>query len=164
MGAPRVRHPSRTPLAPAVTAVAAALLAAACTTDPGPTLAEAVPGLDARIAQPDGMLADAAARDWRVPDAAWDGRAPLDAAVAQRIALAENRALRRVLVEAERRRALTQDAQLAPNPVVNVAGGIPTDMGVVPLLAMVGQQLDWLWKRESINGDADAQLESLLLE
>ena len=164
MGAPRVRHPSRTPLAPAATAVAAALLAAACTTDPGPRLAEAVPGLDARLAQPDGTLADAAARDWRVPDAAWDGRAPLEAAVAQRIALSENRALRRVLVEAERRRALTQDAQLAPNPVVNVAGGIPVDMGVVPLLAMVGQQLDWLWKRESITGDADAQLESLLLE
>ena len=161
-GAPVAR---RTPRArPVLAAALAAVLAAACATDPGPTLSDAVPDLDRRLAQPEGTLADAAARDWRVPDAAWDGRAPLDAAVAQRIALAENRALRRVLAEVERRRALSQDARLAPNPVVNVAGGIPVDMGVVPILAMVGQQLDWLWKREAIAGDADAQLEALLLE
>ena len=148
----------------AIAAAMAALFAAACTTKPGPTLSEAIPGLDARLAQPDGTLAAASTRDWKVPGAAWDGRAPLEATVAQRIALAENRSLRRVLVEVERRRALTRDAQLPPNPVVNVAGGIPVDMGVVPILAMVGQQLDWLWKREAIAGDADAQLESLLLE
>ena len=155
----------RTPaLRATIGTLAGALLAAACSTDPGPTLREAVPDLDARLAQPEGTLADAASRDWTAPSDAWDGHAPLEAGVAQRIALSENRALRRVLAEVERRRALTQDAQLAPNPVVNVAGGIPVDMGVVPLLGMVGQQLDWLWKCEAITGDADAQLESLLLE
>ena len=158
------RAPRMPALRVTIATLAGSLLAAACTTDPGPTLREAVPDLDARLSQPDGTIADAAARDWKERTAAWDGRAPLEADVAQRIALAENRSLRRVLTEVERRRALTQDAQLAPNPVVNVAGGIPVDMGVVPLLGMVGQQLDWLWKREAITGDADAQLESLLLE
>lgn len=163
--APGVRHARHASCGPmGIAAAIAVLLAAACTTEPGPTLSEAVPDLDARLAQPNGTLADAAGRDWAMQDTAWDGRAPLEAAMAQRIALAENRALRRILVEVERRRALTRDAQLPPNPVVNVAGGIPVDMGVVPLLAMVGQQLDWLWKREAITGDADAQLESLLLE
>ena len=82
----------RTPaLGAPVGALAVALLAAACTTDPGPSLRESVPDLDARLSQPEGTLADAAAHDWTSPSDAWDGRAPLEAGVAQRIALAENR-------------------------------------------------------------------------
>ena len=79
-GVRRTPRPSRRPAA--IAGAIAALSAAACTTDPGPTLPEAVPGIDARLAQPDGTLAAASARDWKVPDAAWDGRAPLEAAVA----------------------------------------------------------------------------------
>ena len=72
--------------------------------------------------------------------------------------------LRRTLAEADRRRAALGDAQLAPNPTLNLAVGAPLDMGVVPVLAMLAGQVDWLWKRDAIVGEADAQLRSMLLE
>lgn len=156
------RQPTRA--AQALVAALATITAWGCGTAPGPTMAEAVPDLDARVGHGDGALGDAHGRAWDVPDERWDGVRPLDARTAVDLALAGNRALRRVVAEVERRRAWTQDAQLAPNPVVNVAGGIPVDMGVVPVLAMVGQQVDWLWKRDAIVGEADAQLRALLFE
>lgn len=151
-------------LAKAAIAALAALAAWGCTAAPGPTLAEAVPDLDARVGHGEGAFEHAHELPWDVRDERWDGTSPLDARTAVDLALAGNRALRRVVAEVERRRAWTQDAQLAPNPVVNVAGGIPVDMGVVPVLAMVGQQVDWLWKRDAIVGEADAQLRALLFE
>ena len=141
-----------------------AIAAWGCTAEPGPTMAEAVPGLDARLARPGGAFAEAQERPWDGRDGRWDGSSPLDARTAVDLAISGNRALRRVVAEAERRRALLQDAQLGPNPVVNVASGVPLDMGVVPVLAMVGQQVDWLWKRDAIVGEADAQLRVLLFE
>ena len=60
--------------------------------------------------------------------------------------------------------ALLGDAQLAPNPTLNLAVGAPLGMGVVPVLAMLAGQVDWLWKRDAIVGEADAQLRGLLLE
>jgi outer membrane protein TolC len=156
------RQPTRA--AQALVAALATITAWGCGTAPGPTMAEVVPDLDARVGHGDGALAGAHERAWDAPDDRWDGARPLDARTAVDLALAGNRALRRVVAEVERRRAWTQDAQLAPNPVVNVAGGIPVDMGVVPVLAMVGQQVDWLWKRDAIVGEADAQLRALLFE
>jgi outer membrane protein TolC len=156
------RHSTRA--ARAMAAALATITAWGCGTAPGPTMAEAVPDLDARVGHGDGALAGAHGRAWDAPDDRWDGARPLDARTAVDLALAGNRALRRAVAEVERRRAWTQDAQLAPNPVMNVAGGIPVDMGVVPVLAMVGQQVDWLWKRDAIVGEADAQLRALLFE
>ena len=146
-------------------ACAACLLAAvACTTDPGPALRDAVPDLDRRAGLEPGSLSAIGEHPWDRPDDRWDGASPLAGTLAVDLAVANNRALRRVLLEVERRRALVRDAQLAPNPTLNFAGGIPVDMGVVPLLAMVGQQVDWLWKRDALVGDADAQLRGLLFE
>lgn len=143
---------------------AIALLSPGCAVDTGPTVTEAAPGLDARIAQPEGTVEAAAAAPWDAPSAAWDGEAPLAADAAIRCALVENRMLRRTLAEADRRRAMLGDAQLAPNPTLNLAVGAPLDMGVVPVLAMLAGQVDWLWRRDAIVGEADAQLRMLLLE
>ena len=37
-------------------------------------------------------------------------------------------------------------------------------MGSMPVLAMLGQQVDWLWKRDAIIGDANSQLRGLIFE
>jgi outer membrane protein TolC len=139
-------------------------LAAGCTAEHGPTLVDAAPALDARLARPDGTVEAAIAVPWDRPSDAWDGEAALTADAAIRCALSENRMLRRTLAEADRRRAALGDAQLAPNPTLNLAVGAPLDMGVVPVLAMLAAQVDWLWKRDAIVGEADAQLRSMLLE
>lgn len=139
-------------------------LLASCTAARGPDLAEVAPGLDARAGVAGGTVQRAAEERWDEPSAAWDGTSPLTPDAAIRCALTNNRALRRTLAEADRRRAAFGDAQLPPNPTLNLAIGAPLDMGVVPVLATIAGQLDWLWKRDAIAGDAQAQLRSLLLE
>ena len=147
-----------------VAIAAFSLLAAGCATQSGKTVAETVPALDARIGTKDGTLDRSFESPWSEPSAAWDGTAPLTAEAAVRCALANNRQLRRTLVEVDRRRAMMQDAQLPPNPTLNLAIGAPLSMGTVPIVAMLAQQIDWLWKRDALVGDADAQLRMLLFE
>jgi outer membrane protein TolC len=113
---------------------------------------------------PDGTIDAALGARWDAPSAAWDGASPLTADAAVRCALANNRALRRTMLELDRRRAQTQDAQLPPNPTLDLAIGAPLSMGAVPIVAMLAQQVDWLWRRDGIAGDADAQLRALVFE
>ena len=155
---------SRFPVATFVATTAFALLAAGCATQSGKTIAETVPALDARIGTKDGTLDRTFESPWSEQSAAWDGTSPLTAEAAVRCALANNRQLRRTLVEVDRRRALMQDSQLPPNPTLNLAVGAPLSMGTVPIIAMLAQQIDWLWKRDALVGDADAQLRMLLFE
>lgn len=152
------------PLTPACGALAVCAMIGACTAARGPELADVAPGLDARTGVEAGTVQRQADQRWEEPSPAWDGIAPLAPDAAIRCALANNRALRRTLAEADRRRAAFGDAQLPPNPTLNLAIGAPLDMGVVPVLATIAAQLDWLWKRDAIAGDAEAQLRSLLLE
>lgn len=156
--APLRRH-ARLPAA----AVASVALAG-CTAAPGPSLDEAAPGLDARAGLQEGSVDAARRHPWDVPSDAWDGRSDLQAAAAVRCALENNRMLRRTLSELDRRRALVQDAHLPPNPSLNLALGAPIGMGSVPVLAMLAQQVDWLWRRDAIVGEADASLRTMLLE
>ena len=137
---------------------------AACSTDPGPTFADTAPALDARIQQTDGTINDALASPWATPSDAWDGTAPLSAEAAVRCAITNNRQLRRIFAELDRRRALMRDSQLPPNPTLSMAIGAPLAMGSMPVLAMLGQQVDWLWKRDAIIGDANSQLRGLIFE
>jgi outer membrane protein TolC len=145
-------------------ALAAAALAAACTAPPGAALHEAAPTLDARAHVPDETVRTAFEARWDAVSAAWDGTAPLTADAAVRCALANNRVLRRTVLELERRRAVSQDAQLPPNPTLEFAIGAPISMGAVPILAMLAQQVDWVWRRDAIVDEADAQLRTMLLE
>lgn len=139
--------------------VATSLLLATGCTQPGPTLAQAVPDLEQRTGAP-----LATELPWDEPSAAWDGVQPLDLRAALATALQNNRALRRTLMEVDVRRARYQDSQLPPNPMLDIAAGIPVDMGVTPVLAMLGAQVDWLWKRDALVGEADAALRSVLFE
>jgi outer membrane protein TolC len=155
---------SRFSTATVAATTAFALLAAGCATEQGKSIAETVPALDARIGTKDGTLDRSFESPWSEPSTAWDGTSPLTAEAAVRCALANNRQLRRTLVEVDRRRALMQDAQLPPNPTLNFAIGAPLSMGTVPIIAMLAQQIDWFWKRDALVGDADAQLRTLLFE
>ncbi|MEN9642322.1 MAG: hypothetical protein RIR77_1511, partial [Planctomycetota bacterium] len=137
---------------------------AACSTDPGPTFTETAPALDARIQQTDGTIDNALASPWATPSDAWDGTAPLSAEAAVRCAITNNRQLRRIFAELDRRRALMRDSQLPPNPTLSMAIGAPLSMGTIPILAMLGQQVDWLWKRDALVGDANSQLRGLIFE
>jgi|GEM_PF-433740 len=137
---------------------------AACSTDPGPTFNETAPALDARIQQTDGTIEDALASPWATPSDAWDGTTPLSAEAAVRCAITNNRQLRRIFAELDRRRALMRDSQLPPNPTLSMAIGAPLSMGTIPILAMLGQQVDWLWKRDALVGDANSQLRGLIFE
>lgn len=141
-----------------------ALLAAACSAPHGQSLQDAVPALDARAQVPEDTVRTAFDARWDVMSAAWDGRSPITADAAVQCALANNRTLRRTLLELERRRAATQDAQLPPNPTVEFAIGAPLGMGVTPILGMLAQQVDWIWRRDAIVTEADAQLRTMLLE
>ena len=143
---------------------ASALATGSCTAPTGPSLAEAAPTLDARVQVPADTVRAAFDQRWDAVSAAWDGVSPITADAAMRCALANNRTLRRTLLELERRRAAAQDAQLPPNPTVELALGAPVGMGVMPILGMLAQQVDWLWRRDAIVSDADAQLRTMLLE
>jgi len=142
----------------AATAALAVAFATGCA-QPGPTLTDAVPDLEQRAGAP-----LACHLPWDQPSAAWDGVQPLDLRAALATALQNNRALRRTLMEVEIRRARYQDSQLPPNPMLDLAAGIPVDMGVTPVLAMLGAQVDWLWKRDALVGEADAALRAMLFE
>lgn len=139
--------------------VAAMLLASACTTQPGETVTEAVPDLEQRT----GIALDPEL-PWNEPSPAWDGKSTLSLHAALVTSMQNNRGLRRVLLEIESRRARYQDSQLAPNPMVDIGGGVPFDMGTAPLLAMIGAQVDWLWKREALVGESNAALRAALFE
>jgi outer membrane protein TolC len=154
-------QPAQPRLALAARAAGATALAAlvalgstSCTT-PGPTLAEAVPDIEARVGAP--LRADL---PWDRASMAWDGATPLDARTALACALQNNRALRRALLEAEVRRARYQDSQLPPNPMLDIGAGVPLDGGATPILA----KIDWLWRREALVGESDAALRAALFE
>lgn len=144
---------------PLFAAVGVACFIGACTTQPGPTLTEAVPDLENRVGTP--LPPEV---PWLAPPTAWDGRAPLSAQTVITTALQHNRALRRSLLEIDRLRARYRDSQLAPNPTLELAGGIPLGAGAAPILAMVSAQIDWLWKREALVGETDAALRAALFE
>lgn len=147
------------PAAAVLLACALAWLLPGCTTTQGPDLAQVVPDLEERLGAP--LPSD---QPWDTPSTAWDGRSPLTAQATLTCALQNNRALRRALAEIDRRRAFYRDSQLPPNPMIDVAAGVPLDMGVTPILAMLSAQIDWLWKREAIVGQADAALREGLFQ
>lgn len=90
---------SRFSAATVAATTAFALLAPGCATQPGKSIAETVPALDARIGTKDGTLDRTFESPWSEQSAAWDGTSPLTAEAAIRCSLANNRQLRRTLVD-----------------------------------------------------------------
>jgi len=101
---------------------------------------------------------------WHERSPAWDGLAPLGADTAVRVALRNNRALRREVETIVASRADYVQAHLLPNPVINFAYGFPTDgLGGAPLMATIMQQVTWLWRRPVEIDSAEAALRERIL-
>lgn len=104
------------------------------------------------------------ASPWHEDAVYWDGHAPLSADAAVRVALQNNRTLRRQVESIVGARADFAQAHLLPNPIVNLTFGFPTDgLGGEPLTASLVQQLAWLWRRPSRIEAADAELRGRVL-
>lgn len=101
---------------------------------------------------------------WNERPGLWDGSAPLTSDVAVRIALQNNREIRRQVETITAERADYVQAHLLPNPVLRLAVGFPTDgLGGTPLLATAVQQLAWLWRRPVMIDGAEADLRERVL-
>lgn len=94
----------------------------------------------------------------------WDGASALSAGAAVRVALQNNREIRRQVETIVASRADFVQAHLLPNPVINVAFGFPTDgLGGDPFTVALVQQLAWLWTRPHAIDAAEAELRARVL-
>ncbi len=94
----------------------------------------------------------------------WDGESALSADAAVRVALQNNREIRRQVETIVASRADFVQAHLLPNPVINVAFGFPTDgLGGDPFTVALVQQLAWLWTRPHAIDAAEAELHARVL-
>ncbi|MHC4909825.1 MAG: TolC family protein [Planctomycetota bacterium] len=136
------------------------LLATGCASlDPAEDLATASSLVEGRAGVDTGWTAP-----WDEASEAWDGRGPLSSTTAVRVALQNNRAIRRDVETIVAARADYVQAHLLPNPVLNVAIGFPTDgLGGSPLLASLVQQFTWLWMRPAAIDAAEAELRERVL-
>ncbi|MEC8320160.1 MAG: hypothetical protein VX012_02035, partial [Planctomycetota bacterium] len=78
----------------------------------------------------------------------WRTSVPLDLDTAIGVAMSRDAEVRRALAEVDRVQALLAQADRAPNPVVQLALGVPIDgLSGAPGMGMLVQQLTWLWTR-----------------
>lgn len=96
---------------------------------------------------------------------AWDGTSPLDADTAVQVALQRDAAVRRTLALVDLARANLAQEDRAPNPTLGLNVGVPIDgISGGPALAMIAQQMTWLWTRTYRVGAADAMRRAAILE
>ena len=101
---------------------------------------------------------------WYEPSRDWDGRSALSSETAVRVALQNNRGIRRKVETIVASRGDFVQAHLLPNPVINIAIGIPTDgLGGQPLTIALIQQLSWIWTRPAAIDGAEADLRARIL-
>lgn len=116
-----------------------------------------------RLGQPDAIAATL--DDPQLPSPDWNGRDPLDADLAVRVAMSRDAGIRRTLAEVALARAELAQADRAPNPTAQLALGIPIDgLAGAPAMAAIAQQLTWLWTRPTRLDAADAELKSGILD
>ncbi|MCP3903930.1 MAG: TolC family protein [Planctomycetes bacterium] len=137
----------------------ASVLAGCASLDPADDLDRASSLVETRADTPTGWTSP-----WHERSDAWDGHEPLAADVAVRVALQNNRSIRREVETIVASRADYVQAHLLPNPVINFAYGFPTDgLGGNPLMATVMQQIAWLWRRPVEIDAAEATLRARIL-
>jgi outer membrane protein TolC len=137
----------------------AGMTAGCASLDPAEDLEQASSLVTSRVETDPGWNAP-----WHDPGDHWDGRSPLSADTAVRIALRNNRAIRRDVETIVASRADFAQAHLLPNPVISFAYGFPSDSGGGnPLMATVMQQLTWLWRRPATIDEAEADLRTRIL-
>lgn len=140
-------------------AFGAALLTSCASLDPTEDIAHASSLVTAKSGVETGWTSP-----WFEPAEHWDGQSPLSSDIAVRVALQNNRSIRRQVETIAASRADFVQAHLLPNPIINVAIGFPIDgLGGDPLNTSVVQQLAWLWKRPAAIDAAEAGLRSQIL-
>ena len=108
---------------------------------------------------------DAIEADPTFPPETWNGETPLTSATAVRVAMARDTSVRRTLAAVDIARADLAQADRAPNPMIEAALGVPLDgMTGAPAMAMVAQQLTWLWTRPYRVDATDAELQAKIME
>ena len=94
----------------------------------------------------------------------WRTSVPLDLDTAIGVAMSRDAEVRRALAEVDRVQALLAQADRAPNPVVQLALGVPIDgLSGAPGMGMLVQQLTWLWTRPHRLDAAEAHLQESIL-
>lgn len=136
--------------------ILSATLVSCISTDAAKDRADAIDLADDRL--PDGDLSVPLAADPTDLPAGWPTEVSLDPDEAVRIAMSRDVAVRKALADIDRMRAGLAQADRAPNPMIQVAFGIPIDgMTGAPAMAALVQQLTWLWTRPHRLSAADAE-------
>jgi len=150
----------RIPIVHAPWLLAVATLAGGCASlDPAEDLARAETLVEDRAGAETGW-----GSPWDERAGDWDGTSPLSAEAAVRVALRNNRAIRREVETIVASRADYVQAHLLPNPIVNVAVGFPTDgLDGDPFTVSIIQQLSWIWTRPVEIDAAEADLRQRVL-
>lgn len=99
------------------------------------------------------------------PPAAWTVDEPLDADRAVAVAMERDPAVRRALERIDLARAELADQDRAPNPMIEFGFGAPIDgMAGAPAMAMLAQQVTWLWTRPGRLEAADARRDAAMFD
>ncbi len=158
--------PDRRPLRVITVAILLALAAApigCISTDATSDRDLALDLAETRLGRPDAIAGTL--RDPEAPSPDWNGRDPLDADLAVRVALSRDAGVRRTLAQVARARAELAQADRAPNPTAQLALGVSIDgLGGAPAMAAIAQQLTWLWTRPTRLEAADAALKSEIMD
>ncbi len=112
------------------------------------------------------LATDAAlAADPKCPPTAWNATEPLDVDRAVAVALERDPAVRRALEAIDQARAAVADEDRAPNPMIDFGIGTPIDgLSGAPAMAMLAQQVTWLWTREGRVESADARRSAAMFD
>lgn len=109
--------------------------------------------------------AEDVARSPVLPPPAWNFVDPLDVETAVRVAFQRDAKIRTTLAELDLARAELAQADLPPNPAVDLAIGVAIDgMSGAPAIAGVTQQLTWIWTRDARVDAHDAARRAAILE
>lgn len=105
------------------------------------------------------------ARSPVLPPPAWNFIDPLDADTAVRVAFQRDAGIRAALADLDLARAELAQADLPPNPAIDLAIGVAIDgMSGAPAIAGVTQQLTWIWTRDARVDARDAARRAAILE
>lgn len=109
--------------------------------------------------------AEDVARSPVLPPPAWNFVDPLDADTAVRVAFQRDAGIRGTLADLDLARAELAQADLPPNPAVDLAIGVAVDgMSGAPAVAGITQQLTWIWTRDARVDGRDASRRAAILK
>ena len=98
------------------------------------------------------------------PPAAWNKTEPLGVETAVRVAFQRDAGIRSALAELDLARAELAQADLPPNPALDLAIGVAVDgLSGAPAIVGITQQLTWVWTRPDRVDARDADRRAMIL-